>query len=55
VRLGSVTENEIGDAFATPYVVSEAIEAPIVQVPAATKATSPVDASIVQTLGVELE
>jgi hypothetical protein len=50
-----VTANEIGGAVARAYVPSAAIEAPIVQVPAATKATRPLAELIVQTLGLELE
>ncbi|NBO55094.1 MAG: hypothetical protein EBU84_11000 [Actinobacteria bacterium] len=46
---------EIEDAFADAYVPSEPIDAVIVQVPASTNATSPLDELIVQIEVSELE
>jgi hypothetical protein len=55
VRELAVISNEIAVAFANASLPLAEIEAAIVHVPMLTKATTPVDAIIVQTPGVELE
>ncbi len=55
VRVASVTAKEMVLAVAPAYVVSAAMEEPIVHVPAVTNATSPELELMVQILGVVLE
>jgi hypothetical protein len=55
VRDAAVTEKLVAVADAAAYPPPEVIDAPIVQVPASTKVTTPLDESIVQILVVELE